>query len=295
MSVYLDGSSVLLNGGSIATDATCCCGGDTGACCADGVCSITTFDECTGNYLGNGTTCDGVDCTQGACCATDGTCSILSSNDCAISGGQYQGNGSTCDGVDCSTGACCVAGLCSQQTEADCTGSGGTFLAYGTPCIPDPCQECACGGFLNPCDGLYYKTKSVSASGNYHLDGDPFNPSNDWDFTSDVTYSCADGVVTCSGSGTGNFYIDGMFVENVHGDCGESGGDSNTYMSLDSALPWWRYGGSGNCSNCPKAIEWSLINDNCDSQHYEVTSPSLPPRSGTFDSNISYSDPCVPV
>ncbi len=51
---------VLLDSSSVATDEMCCCG-DTGACCIDGMCSITTEEDCTGmggTYLGNGTTCD---------------------------------------------------------------------------------------------------------------------------------------------------------------------------------------------------------------------------------------------
>ncbi len=43
--------------------------GTTGGCCIDGACSILSESDCTnggGNYLGNGTTCDGVDCTCGS-------------------------------------------------------------------------------------------------------------------------------------------------------------------------------------------------------------------------------------
>lgn len=64
MSVYLDGTSVLLDGsGNVATDAACCCGAATGACChTDGSCSITTSDGCDGIYQGDGTVCADVNC-----------------------------------------------------------------------------------------------------------------------------------------------------------------------------------------------------------------------------------------
>src|SRR5882724_680207 len=66
-------------------------GGNVGACCVDGVCSITTEEDCTGHYLGDGTTCTDIDCTQGACC-DDGDCSITTEEECT---GTYQGDGTT--------------------------------------------------------------------------------------------------------------------------------------------------------------------------------------------------------
>ncbi|HRX84675.1 MAG TPA: hypothetical protein P5572_06600, partial [Phycisphaerae bacterium] len=76
----------------------------TGACCSNGVCSITTQPECLlagGNYVGDGTDCSNDPCSQGACCAPDGTCSLTTSADCALAGGSYRGDGTTCDSLVC--------------------------------------------------------------------------------------------------------------------------------------------------------------------------------------------------
>lgn len=71
MSVYLSGSSVLLNAGLVATDEACCCGGATGACCyTDGSCVIHTSNGCTGSggtYQGDGTVCDPNPCPPPCC------------------------------------------------------------------------------------------------------------------------------------------------------------------------------------------------------------------------------------
>lgn len=273
--------------GNYLGDGTICEGVDCtqGGCCVDGVCSITTEAECTGHYLGDGSTCDAVDCTQGACCAIDGTCSVANSGDCAVSGGQYQGDGTTCGDVDCSKGACCVGGVCSQQTAESCSGLGGTFLAYGVPCVPNPCQECVCGGFLNPCDGLYYSTKTVTANGTYRVDGPP---ESDWDFTSEATYNCVDSVVVCSGSGEGS--VHGGLEEVIHGTCGPIG-DTNIWASLGGGIGYWVYDDSLNCSPCPKdSPDWTLTTDDCNHQQYTKT---VSGQSGTVDAFIAYSNPCV--
>ena len=80
------------------------CGGPppgTGACCTDGECSITTEEDCGGTYQGDDTTCEDVDCTQGACCF-DETCSLYPNEaSCTGDGGDWQGEGSTCDEGTC--------------------------------------------------------------------------------------------------------------------------------------------------------------------------------------------------
>lgn len=101
--------------------------GARGACCVDGECSITTAAACEeagGNYLGDGTTCDGVDCTQGACC--DGEdCTITTEEECT---GTYQGDGTTCDPNPCPPFDCgselflgCVGIMCDTSGETTYT------------------------------------------------------------------------------------------------------------------------------------------------------------------------------
>ncbi len=117
----------------------------TGACCAeDGSCTITTEAECDGTYQGNGTVCDPNPCPLTGACCIDGVCSILSSDDCATGGGNYLGNGSTCDGVDCTVGACCFDTFCEIDPESNCTDDGGVYQGDGSTCDPNPCDIGAC-------------------------------------------------------------------------------------------------------------------------------------------------------
>lgn len=218
----------------------------TGACCVDGECSITTESDCSdlgGNYLGNGTTCDDVDCEHGACCDTDtgectvtileecdgefqgygtvcdpnpcpqpppegaccidGVCSITTESECEGSGGTYQGDDTTCEGVDCTQGACCNEGDCTVITHADCIESGGVYQGDGTDCDPDPCP-------LVPCDcvtpfgafdgsGRKFRSKTTTVTGTQSWSPSP----NVWEITWESTRmeSC-NGDCSCSGSGT---------------------------------------------------------------------------------------------
>lgn len=81
----------------------------TGACCIDGICSITTEPDCTlmgGTYQGDGTDCDPNPCPTptGACCDPFNICTVESEADCEAAFGSYLGDGTTCAGVDCT---CC--------------------------------------------------------------------------------------------------------------------------------------------------------------------------------------------
>ncbi len=72
----------------------------TGACCTGTTCSITTQANCTGTYLGNGTSCSGNPClppVTGACCV-DNVCSITTQAACT---GTYQGDNTTCASNPC--------------------------------------------------------------------------------------------------------------------------------------------------------------------------------------------------
>lgn len=258
--------------------------GSTGACCLDGDCSITTEAGCAGFYRGGGTTCEDVTCppSGGACCHIDGTCTIETSGTCD---GAYQGDNVPCEDADCvHTGACCVDGVCSITRREDCAG---TYQGDGTDCDPNPCtvpcSECA---FLNPCDGLYYLTQTITGSGNFHIPGDP---DNDWDFTSEAIYSCSGGVVSCGGGGSGNFTIGGVFNDVITGSCDV--GDTNTFAAL-GGLPAWIFDLSGNCSPCPKSDGWTLNIDDCDHKQYIRT--DISGASGTVDAFVAYSNPCTP-
>ncbi len=109
-----------------------------GACCVNGVCTITTQADCSGQWMGANTTCTPNPCPQppvGACCF--GTvCTITTQAGCQ---GTWQGPGTTCDPNPCSapsTGACCECGQCRVTTQANC---GGQWMGAGTTCNPNPC------------------------------------------------------------------------------------------------------------------------------------------------------------
>ncbi len=129
---------------------------ESGACCIDPDCSITTAVACNllgGIYQGDGITCDPNPCgtpVTGACCK-DGMCSILSEADCVSSGGVYQGDGTNC-ATNCCThyGTCCHCKPCPGFGDCD-------FIDYPGECdtntldadcgcpFPDPMNPCICG------------------------------------------------------------------------------------------------------------------------------------------------------
>lgn len=134
----------------------------TGACCTDGTCAITTHDECTGTYHGDDSTCEGVDCTMGACCLEGPPtfhCISMPSASCT---GTFAGFDSSCSEP---TGCCQYfdpdGGTCaySFDDKLTCCGIwGGTSLGFGNcfeergACKIDPdcflmsADQCACNG-----------------------------------------------------------------------------------------------------------------------------------------------------
>jgi hypothetical protein len=143
------GGKPLIKGEKAAVTQDGCCGpcgsgGGTGACCSSGVCSVESHDACNaagGNYLGDGMTCGGVDCSDGGCCLS-GSCSVETFSACFASGGSYLGDGTTCGSVDCSDGACCHAnGSCSITTAFGCDN---VYLGNGTTCPGVGCQGACC-------------------------------------------------------------------------------------------------------------------------------------------------------
>ncbi len=317
----IDGGGNFLGNGTTCDDVDC----TMGACCLDGDCTITTPDGCAGTYQGDGTTCEDVDCgtatsgacchsdgsctieipdscdgtyqgdntlcedvtcppaVTGACCATDGTCSLTTEEDCIVSGGHYQGNGSTCEESTCETGACCVAGTCSQQTEIACGDLGGHFFANGVPCIPDPCPACTECAFLNPCDGLYYRVKTTTASGSVDHEIDH------WTFNSTRVDTCSGGFSICSGEGSGSL-DDGIpddFTFTGSCDCGLG----ETFFGIGGLL-WELDGAACTCSICPEEACNPPDSSNCNSFSYDQDCPF-----GHFSGTVTtfYSEPCDPM
>ncbi len=123
-------------------------GPPSGACCVDGGCSITTPGDCTGEYQGDGTTCDPNPCAPplGACCdEATGVCTEgLTLEDCDANGGRWGGEGSDCLTIDppCLppiVGACCSAGFCAEVTEEGCLAGGGTYQGDDVACAAVSC------------------------------------------------------------------------------------------------------------------------------------------------------------
>ncbi len=179
MKVSTIGGKPLISGGKVVTTPgnPCACGDcggsrTTGACCADdGSCTITTEAECDGTYQGNGTVCDPNPCI-GSCCIGDG-CEELSESACHRAGGEWH-QGAHCSDDPCPCGeghcelvsACCFDSDCEIVTSSFCSDNGGVPQGDGSICTPNPCPgACPCG-FLNPDDGLYYKTKTYTNTAN---------------------------------------------------------------------------------------------------------------------------------
>ncbi len=149
-----------------------CGGGQGGACCVDGVCSNYTAEGCAnagGNFLGEGTSCDEVDCAQGACCF-DTDCELFTESDCIDNGGIYQGDGSACD----------LSNPCN------------------TPCDPD----CGVFGFMG--SGTRYLVKTVHIIRTAHIEATMVSPdltlSDDYTTTTSYNpYGCTT-EVSCSGT-----------------------------------------------------------------------------------------------
>ncbi len=152
MAVFLkDGKVLLTADGKVATSTDCCCGGTTGGCCIDGVCSILSVADCAsggGNYLGDGSTCSGVDCTMGACCTLSG-CAFLSLESCALITPSNFLGGSICVPNPCS-GSCCLCdtSCIDDISSADCVATGLStfwrpFFADVQDCSTLVCGECA--------------------------------------------------------------------------------------------------------------------------------------------------------
>ncbi len=120
----------------------------TGACCTDFSCDITTQAVCTGPWF-EGTACSPDPCPQmTAACCRGGECSIAVSFECVTLGGFPAGP--TCLPHICEFVACCEpSGECVVLSLAFCVRP--RVLASGV-CGPGACPIGACCGGDNSCE-----------------------------------------------------------------------------------------------------------------------------------------------
>ncbi len=179
------------------------CGG-TGACCIDGECSILSETDCTdggGNYLGDDSVCEGVDCTQGACCSSDDGSCFLDTSECADYGPpySYQGDGTVCDPNPCPLPCCFAAfdgsGRMFGTITYELTGYSDSFLTCSTSASGTNTENCIggcdCSGSMTRTGpGACESTFSVCASPSW----DPYDPST-WSLpqTAPGVLGCGDG------------------------------------------------------------------------------------------------------
>ena len=138
----------------MGADTTCAdktCDTPIGACCIGGECANPISEPiCTslsnGVYMGNGTDCDTVDCSTGACCMPNGICFETVQLGCEDFGGVFHG-GTDCQSFNCPQplGACCLEGQCLPgQFRDTCELVLGTWQGIDSTCDPDPCAPEAC-------------------------------------------------------------------------------------------------------------------------------------------------------
>lgn len=156
----------------------CICDPTPGACCdaTTGACTVVPECECTGTYLGDGTTCGPV----GACCLPGGSCVEMDAQCCHLAGGVFEGG--TCDPP---LGCCLPNGTCQDMDPECCVLAGGMVKA--TLCAPpvacclpgaggcvmlDPDCCVLLGGQLDP-SGVCEPVKECCLPGGLCVDMDP--------------------------------------------------------------------------------------------------------------------------
>jgi hypothetical protein len=156
----------------------CVCGNTTttiGACCENGICRNTTFENCAGTFIAT-QTCNTYECNPGICCI-NGRCSDMSELNCIEAGGVFTPN-TNCASTVCTdtdppdpdppsppvgTGSCCRNGQCSQTTQQNCGGSWSAGPCNSANCSDQdtdnggeghpPDRDGQGGGFDNDDDG----------------------------------------------------------------------------------------------------------------------------------------------
>lgn len=298
----------------------------SGACCTSGTCSIETEEDCTGFYLGDNTTCDGVDCAVGACCI-DGVCSITTEADCT---GTYEGDGTVCTPNPCPqpTGACCVGDVCTIETASECSGIGGIYQGDDTTCDPNPCitpppptGACCIG---TDCS-ILTAAECSGAGGTYQGDGSPCSPNPCTEPCCGACYFPHDGSKykrkdvsssgSCSCDPESGFYSLSDSVEydvacNKIVNCSGSGDGPNGphtwehHPTLNQC--WWRNAFGTFVTNdpiypmrcfeilptgaCPPGVALEDMTDSC-SETYP--NPPSGPCSSNWSITVAYGDPCA--
>ena len=245
MSVYLDGSSVLLDSGSVATDTGCCCGGCTGCICTesppcmDGDGNCWTVLECDGTCGGTMVACDSLWANNHAvCCNQFESCNVCgvecdsgtdldtcdAYNTCDASGFPPE-----CMGFFCGFGCSAQQTVSNQCTQCPCDCSPGVSVtidvnatAGGTGCatmnVTDSLSFSQGAGF-----GFYDFTTVHDC-----LAGCTFSS----DIETRVSYI---GTVTCSGAGVMTLFIGAIGAccyEPLHLPC-----DSGSFNGCNCGAP----------------------------------------------------------
>jgi hypothetical protein len=303
-------------GGKVVTNCDCCGGnGGTGpgGCCTAGTCSIKTYLDCIdggGSYLGEGTTCDGVDCFQGGCCIAGG-CSVRTLADCNSLSGHYLGDGTTCDGVDCTHGACCTTGAaCGLTTSAGCTGR---YQGDGSDCFPNPCGAICAGAagvtLTELYTGFYASSRTsihggisyshlagtLSWSGQSHRDMGSGN-FIDCNMSGSMTRS-ADfySGTSCSGSASQSVILKNVGLPDGSPPCGV-----NIEECTGSAASFNPCGGVVRCLPCGSDIYFAHFNSTggdpgSDTFTFPINTATFPSTSsGSEQFSWAWSEPCPP-
>jgi hypothetical protein len=160
-------------GGTTCGGTTCTTGDVCGACChPDNSCDLVHNRVCVGIYMGDGTYCRGVDCTNanhfdwGACCLS-GACEMSSGRQCAAKGGIFH-RGRDCFmsnpcGAVGRSGACCNPPFpCSVVPFVDCTG---TYFGDNSTCSGIDCANLGTGACCTPGGGCVEHVSSTTCSG----------------------------------------------------------------------------------------------------------------------------------
>jgi hypothetical protein len=154
-----------------------------------------------GTYQGNGTPCSPNPClVTGACCVS-GSCSVQTLADCNSAGGHYLGDYSTCLGVDCVHGACCHGSTCTITTPAEClyTYMGDGTTCDPNPCYI--VSECCAGGFLVGGIRYLSKTVCVIGNASYDwCAGAPCDGNCNFCSTVDIDPVTCAHTTSCDGS-----------------------------------------------------------------------------------------------
>ena len=229
-----------------------------GACCVNTSCTVTTEADCSGDWLGDGTDCNGDPCYMpptGACCV-NASCTVTTEADCSgyWDGDEYE----DCDGVTCyvpPTGACCVNASCTVTTEADCSGD---WLGDGTDCNGDPC-------YVPPTDVRYVPSEyaTIQAAINDSVDGDTI-------LVDPGTYTSASGAVinligkaiTIQATGTQEeTVLDGEGARQVV-QCTSNEGPKTTIQGFTITGGSSTYGGGLRCSESSPTVTGCAISNN---------------------------------